>query len=113
MKGINTQQLIYDVESRHVTISVNIEKAREGKIYVATAMLTYKDTTLVVRLFEVSNNELLIKGLGFYPMLPSTIALVGSIQHEEDIKNEILGIVKACLACQYQTATISKTKTKS
>jgi small-conductance mechanosensitive channel len=110
MKGINIQQLIYDVESRQVTISVNIEKAREGKIYVATAMLTYKDTTLVVRLFEVSNNEVVIKVLGVYPMFPAMIALVGSQENEEKIESEILGVIKECLGCQYQTATISKAK---
>jgi hypothetical protein len=113
MKGINTQQLIYDVESRHVTISVNIEKAREEKIYVATAMLTYKDTTLVVRLFEVSNNEVVIKVLGIYPMFPATIALIGSLENEEKIESEIIEVIKTCLGCQYQTATISKAKTKS
>jgi hypothetical protein len=106
MRGIDTKQLVTGLEkSYHITANVNVEKNYQGKTNIAIAMLTYKDTTLVVRLFEMKD-EIVVKVLGFYPMFPSTIALLGSQEEEEKVKNEILGYVEACLMFQHKAVTI-------
>jgi hypothetical protein len=106
MRGIDTKQLVTGLEkSYHITANVNVEKKYQGKTNIAIAMLTYKDTTLVIRLFEMKD-EIVVKVLGFYPMFPSTIALIGSQENEEKIKQELLGYIDACLRLQFKTVTI-------
>jgi hypothetical protein len=106
MRGIDTKQLVTRLEkSYHLITNVNVEKSYKGKPSIASAMLTYRDTTLVIRLFEMKD-EVVVKVLGFYPMFPSTIALLGSQEEEEKIKQEILVYVKACLGLQFRAVTI-------
>jgi hypothetical protein len=106
MRGIDTKQLVTGLEkSYQLTANVNVEKKYQGKTNIAIAMLTYKDTTLVIRLFEMKD-EIVVKVLGFYPMFPSTIALIGSQENEEKIKQEMLGYIDACLRLQFKTVTI-------
>jgi hypothetical protein len=106
MKGINTQELVKSLKASYqLTANVNTEKSYKGKTNIAILMVTGKDTTLVVRLFEMKD-EVVIKVLGFYPMFPSTIALIGSQENEEKIKQEMLGYVDACLRLQFKTVTI-------
>jgi hypothetical protein len=106
MKGINTRELVKSLEvSYHLIANSNVEEAYKGKPNIAILMVTGKDTTLVVRLFEMKD-EVVIKVLGFYPMFPSTIALLGSQENEEEIKQEMLGYVEACLRLQFKTVTI-------